>query len=197
MTRIVAGTAKGRVLKVPAAGTRPTSERVREALFQRLEHWGLLDGARVLDLYAGSGALGLEALSRGASHATFVDKSRAATRILKENLSLTGLSGSVYTSDALSYLSQQCSDRNLGEQIDLVLVDPPYTLSEEVLTDVLTALVPCLTPDALVLVERSSRTPEPAWPAQLRAEDQRTWGETRIWFASPVLNDYSTSPSEE
>ena len=92
MTRIVAGSAKGRVLAVPAKGTRPTSERVREALFSRLDHWGALEGAHVLDLYAGTGALALEALSRGAASADLVEKSAAAARLAARNASACGAS---------------------------------------------------------------------------------------------------------
>ena len=100
MTRIVAGSAKGRTLAVPKSGTRPTSERVREALFSRLDHMNVLDGAVVLDLYAGTGALGLEALSRGAATATLVEKAAGAARVATSNVRSTGLSARVVTADA-------------------------------------------------------------------------------------------------
>ena len=87
MTRIIAGSAKGRRLEVPHGGTRPTSDKIREAIFSRLESWGVLDGARVLDLFAGSGALALEALSRGAQRAVLVDSSTKAARVAKINAS--------------------------------------------------------------------------------------------------------------
>lgn len=104
----MAGSAKGRTLKVPAAGTRPTSARIREALFSKLEHWNMVEGARVLDLYAGSGALGLEALSRGAAHCTFVDQARVALDTVKQNARATGLyaQGSYCLGDASGFLTQ-------------------------------------------------------------------------------------------
>ncbi|WP_022868008.1 16S rRNA (guanine(966)-N(2))-methyltransferase RsmD [Schaalia vaccimaxillae] len=188
MTRIVAGKAKGRTLKVPARGTRPTSERVREALFSRLEHLGMIEDARVLDLYAGSGALGLEAASRGASDVVLVEKSLAASRIISANISTTGLPGRVHTGDVRQFLRTRSVDEQneaLTGDVDLVLVDPPYDVDEDHLAQVLASLGPWLTPDALVVVERSTRSPQPRWPSFLVLEDQRKWGETAAWFAGP------------
>ena len=172
MTRIVAGSAKGRTLAVPKSGTRPTSERVREALFSCLDHMNVLDGATVLDLYAGTGALGLEALSRGGTHATLVEKASAAARVV--------------TADARTYLSA-CSGEELAGDIDLVFIDPPYDIAEDDMTTVLSCLGPWIGPDALVVVERSTRAPAPTWPGFLVLEDQRTWGETVAYFAGPPL----------
>ena len=134
MTRIVAGTVGGRRIEVPRSGTRPTSERVREALFARLDHYGVLDGARVLDLCAGSGALGLEAASRGAGEVTLVDSSRGASQTCQRNIRSLGLSGvSAVTAKAATFLAGAA-----GAPADLVLIDPPYELSEEELTAILT-----------------------------------------------------------
>ncbi|QWW18908.1 16S rRNA (guanine(966)-N(2))-methyltransferase RsmD [Schaalia sp. 19OD2882] len=187
MTRIVAGSAKGRTLKVPAKGTRPTSERVREALFARLDNWGLVDGAVVLDLYAGSGALGLEALSRGAAQADLVEKSRPAAALLAENVRSLGLPARVHVQDVRTFLASRGGAALLGGQCGLVLVDPPYDVGEDELAAVLEALGPWLTPDSLVAVERSTRSPEPTWPTHLKLEDRSTWGETAVWFAGPPL----------
>lgn len=109
----MAGSAKGRILKVPAAGTRPTSARIREALFSKLEHWNMVEDARVLDLYAGSGALGLEALSRGAAHCTFVDQARAALDTVKQNAKATDLraQSSYHLGDASAFLTQLSARR--------------------------------------------------------------------------------------
>lgn len=189
MTRIVAGTAGGRTLRVPSRGTRPTSDRVREALFSRLEHAGAVRDARVLDLYAGSGALGLEAASRGAADVVLVEAARAAADVCRQNAAALGLRGvRVVAERVRPYL-----DRPGAGPADLVLVDPPYELDEPELGAVLAALVPHLAPDAVVVVERSSRTPEPAWPAGepgrsagLRRTDERRYGETVLWFAEPV-----------
>lgn len=183
MSRIVAGTAGGRTLRVPPRGTRPTSDRVREALFSRLEHAGLLDGTRVLDLYAGSGALGLEAASRGAVRVVLVESAREAARVCRDNASVLGLTGVQVVADrVLPYLR----GRQPGADVDLVLVDPPYELSEADLCEVLTALTDHLAEGAVVVVERSSRTSEPVWPAGLQRTDERRYGETVLWFADAV-----------
>ena len=186
MTRIVAGTVGGRRIEVPRSGTRPTSERVREALFARLDHYGVLDGARVLDLCAGSGALGLEAASRGAGEVTLVDSSRGASQTCLRNIRSLGLSGvSAVTAKAATFLAGPA-----GAPADLVLIDPPYELSEEELTDILTPLArgedPWLAPGAVVVVERSTRSPEPTWPAGLERFTDKRYGETTIWFAEPA-----------
>ena len=186
MTRIVAGSAKGRTLAVPKSGTRPTSERVREALFSRLDHMNVLDGATVLDLYAGTGALGLEALSRGGTHATLVEKASAAARVASANVRSTGLPARVVTADARSYLGARSGEALAGD-IDLVFIDPPYDIAEDDMTTVLASLSPWIGPDALVVVERSTRAPAPTWPDFLVLEDRRTWGETVAYFAGPPL----------
>ena len=186
MTRIVAGSAKGRTLAVPKSGTRPTSERVREALFSRLDHMNVLEGATVLDLFAGTGALGLEALSRGAARATLVEKASAAARVASANVRSTGLPARVVTADARSYLCARTGEDLCGD-IDLVFIDPPYDIAEADMTTILSLLGPWIGPDALVVVERSTRAPAPTWPPFLVLEDQRTWGETVAYFAGPPL----------
>ena len=186
MTRIVAGSAKGRTLAVPKSGTRPTSERVREALFSRLDHMNVLEGATVLDLFAGTGALGLEALSRGAARATLVEKASAAARVASANVRSTGLPARVVTADARSYLCARTGEDLRGD-VDLVFIDPPYDIPEADMTAILSLLGPWIGPDALVVVERSTRAPAPTWPPFLVLEDQRTWGETVAYFAGPPL----------
>ena len=186
MTRIVAGTVGGRRIEVPRSGTRPTSERVREALFARLDHYGVLDGARVLDLCAGSGALGLEAASRGAGVVTLVDSSRTATDTCRRNIRALGLNEvTAVTAKAATFLTGAA-----GAPVDLVLIDPPYDLTQEELTDILTPLArgedPWLAPGAVVVVERSTRSPEPTWPAGLERFADKRYGETTIWFAEPA-----------
>lgn len=196
MTRIVAGTAKGRTLAVPAQGTRPTSERVREALFSRLDHMGMLNSTRVLDLYAGSGALGLEAASRGAASVDLVENSSAAVRIIARNIAATGLPARVHCLSASRYLSTRTSEALRGD-VDLVLIDPPYDADESDLEEVLTLLGPWITPDALIVVERSTRSPEPTWPDFLVREDERSWGETRAWFAGPPVPETHDDEGDE
>ncbi len=189
MTRIVSGTAGGRTLKVPPRGTRPTSERVREALFSRLDHMDVLRGARVLDLYAGSGALGLEAASRGAARVDLVERSRGAAQVAAGNARGAGFESltRVHATDVRSYLTTRSGQVPLGGDVDLAFLDPPYEVGEEELTGVLDLLAPWMTPDALVVVERSTRSPEPDWPEHLNLEERRAWGETAVWFAGPPL----------
>lgn len=183
MTRIIAGTAGGHRLQSPAGReTRPTSDRVREALFSRLEHDGLLDATRVLDLYAGSGALGLESLSRGARSAVLVEQGQAAARTIRRNLGSTGLGdGQVITDRVERVLSRPM----VGAPFDLVIADPPYLMDEAELAQVLHRLVEgrWLATHAVVVVERSTRTPEPTWPCGLALYDDRKYGETHVWFA--------------
>lgn len=185
MTRIISGLAGGRRIRTPAgSGTRPTSDRVREALFSRLEHLDVVNRAHVLDLYAGSGALGLEAASRGAASVLFVESDRAAAVVVRKNIAELDLAGVIVRADTVerALLSGPAS----GEvSCDLVLVDPPYDVSEEALADVLTLLVThgWLSADALVVVERSARSPEPRWPKGLDGAGERRYGDTKMWFA--------------
>jgi 16S rRNA (guanine966-N2)-methyltransferase len=169
------------------AGTRPTSDRVREALFSRLEHLEVLMGARVVDLYAGSGALGLEAASRGAVSVLLVESDKAAAKVARQNADTLGLPAATVRHATV----QRVLATPPPQPQTLVFLDPPYDLSEEALTEDLTALTTggWLAPDALVVVERSARSPEPAWPENLEREGERRYGETKIWFAGPRLPD--------
>lgn len=183
MTRIIAGTAGGRTLRTPpGSGTRPTSDRVREALFSALAARSLLSGARVLDLYAGSGALGLEAASRGAAEVDLVESDRRAAGVIRANVATVGRPGvRVHARSVAAFLG---ADGAPTDPYDLVLVDPPYDVGEEELAAVLGALARGrLAADGLVVVERSTRSPEPSWPDGWEAERPRRYGETTLWFA--------------
>jgi 16S rRNA (guanine966-N2)-methyltransferase len=185
MTRIISGLAGGRRISTPpGSGTRPTSDRVREALFSRLEHLDVVHQAKVLDLYAGSGALGLEAASRGAASVLLVESEWAAVAVLRKNITGLGLPGVAVRADTVErvLLAGPASD---DERCDLVLADPPYDVTEEVLADVLALLVThrWLSEDAFVVVERSARSPEPRWPRGLDGAGERRYGDTKMWFA--------------
>lgn len=184
MTRIVAGTWGGRTLEVPARGTRPTSERVREAIFSRLTHLGIVGGGRgsvrVLDLYAGSGALALEAASRGASHITLVEAARPAAATARRNLANLGARGAVEQVAVDRYLT-----RAPDTPWDLVFCDPPYDIPEVELGAALAALARpgVLAPGATVVVERTRRAPAPRWPAGWDDVARRDYGETVVYYA--------------
>lgn len=199
MTRIVAGSVGGRSIAVPAKGTRPTSDRVREAIFSRLEHLDVLDGARVLDLYAGSGALGLEAASRGATAVTLVDSARPAADVARRNVAALGLTGVRVTTETAERFAAALATQAAGSGsvsgtgtgapgLDLVFLDPPYDLAEDALVLVLTHLATpgVLADGAVVVVERSTRTPEPAWPAGLTSFARKDYGETAVYYAEPA-----------
>ncbi|RDI69409.1 16S rRNA (guanine(966)-N(2))-methyltransferase RsmD [Nocardia pseudobrasiliensis] len=184
MTRIVAGTAGGRRLRVPPAGTRPTSDRVREALFNLLAARLDFDGVRVLDLYAGSGALGLEALSRGASHALLIESDRKAAGVVRGNIADLGLPGAELRQAAVASVLALAP----AAPYDLVFSDPPYVLETDDVAADLAALAGngWLHPDALVVVERSSRSPETPWPADFSPLKARVYGETRLDLAEYI-----------
>jgi 16S rRNA (guanine966-N2)-methyltransferase len=182
VTRIISGSAGGRRLQTPSGpGTRPTTDRVREALFSSLESRGVVDGAHVMDLYAGSGALGLEAASRGAASVLLVESHRATARVIRRNVADLGVPGARVEADSVEH----ALDRRATLRYDLVLADPPYDVTEQDLGRVLELLVrhDWLAEEAVVVVERSSRSPQPSWPAGLLADDERRYGETTLWYA--------------
>lgn len=180
MTRIIAGALGGRRLTVPDDGTRPTSDRVREALFSALAARIDFDDARVLDLYAGSGALAIEALSRGAASAVLVDSRKRATSVIAANLRSLDLSGrsDVVTSSVGSYLAAS----RAGRPFDLVFSDPPYALDTADVEADLERLSSdgWLADDALVVVERDARSSPPTWPEEFDLIVEKVYGETRV-----------------
>jgi len=181
VTRIVAGAAGGRRLAVPPGrNTRPTSDRTREALFSALAALTDLDGARVLDLYAGSGAVGLEALSRGAAHALLVEADPRAARVLRDNASTLSLAGAQVRADRVERLAEDTPDA----PYDVVFADPPYALAADELAAVLSNLAEhgWFARDAVVVVERASRDPEWLWPKPLVRLRTRRYGEGTLWY---------------
>jgi 16S rRNA (guanine966-N2)-methyltransferase len=185
VVRIVAGVAGGRRLAVPPSGTRPTSDRVREALFSTLQARRDLEGARVLDLYAGSGALGLEALSRGAAHVRFVESDRRAAAVVRRNVEALGLGGPDGSAVQVTAADVAVVLRSGADQpYDVVLADPPYALSDGALGAVLSALIKggWLAPAALIIVERSVRASPPAWPEGVFELMNRRYGDTAVYY---------------
>jgi len=172
--RVVAGRLGGRRIVAPRGrATRPTSDRVREALFSIL---GDVSGAVVLDLFAGSGALAIEALSRGAAAATLIDTSPAAIAAIRRNLEQLGLEAEVRRQDALAFLNKA---RIAAPQYDLVLLDPPYGHTSNLGRELSTVLPPLLAPDAYVVAESDRRAPL-GLQLQLQLRDERRYGDTVI-----------------
>jgi 16S rRNA (guanine966-N2)-methyltransferase len=195
MTRIIAGSARGRRLAVPSTGTRPTSDRVREAMFSTIESqwreqgrsWGQV---RVLDLFAGTGALGLEALSRGALSAILVERHRPAARTLAANMAVVGCpGGQVLVRDA-----SQLPGLTVPAAVDLVFLDPPYDTTPDSVRDLLTQLGTAgwLAAGALVVVERPARDVGSPLPDSWHEGRRRPYGDTALWyghFAGPEDKD--------
>ncbi|WP_017605401.1 16S rRNA (guanine(966)-N(2))-methyltransferase RsmD [Nocardiopsis alkaliphila] len=184
MTRIIAGVAGGRRIDAPdGRTTRPTSDRAREALFASVQSdFGTFDGLRVMDLYAGSGAIGLEALSRGASHALLVEADRKAAKVIEANIRALGLPGARLVTDRVERVLAR---GGVGEPYDLVVADPPYPVTEDELASVLRDLLAqgWLARDAVAVVERSKRGPEPRWPKGFELDRSRKYGEAILWYA--------------
>jgi 16S rRNA (guanine966-N2)-methyltransferase len=179
--RIVSGLAKGRRLAGPGDGTRPTSDRVREALFSSLEASVRLHGARVLDLFAGTGAVGLEALSRGAAAAVLVEKNRAALDVLRRNVATVGLTGAVVVASPVArYLAGTPDD-----PFDVVFADPPYSVEGGDMMNALAQLSDqrWLAPSAFVIIERSVRDVGVGWRNDfLTPVAERRYGDTVLWY---------------
>jgi 16S rRNA (guanine966-N2)-methyltransferase len=170
--RIIAGTHRGHTIHAPPGlGTRPTSDRVRESIFNIV---GPLDGAEVLDLYAGSGAMGLEALSRGAAHATFVERDGDAVRTIERNLDKLRLKATVVRRDAVTALAHEAGT---GRKYDLVLLDPPYDMYADLQPQLARYLPAVLAEDGLLVVETDARV-EPELPLTLRTS--RKYGSVRV-----------------
>jgi 16S rRNA (guanine966-N2)-methyltransferase len=182
MTRIIGGRVGGRRISTPRGlSTRPTSDRVREALFATIESWcGTLAGLRFLDLYAGSGAVGLEAWSRGAGVVTLVEQDRRTAALIAANAKDLGFNRVHLISGPVT----RALSRMPSAPYDVAFLDPPYTLPEADVDADLTALVEhrWLVPGAMVVVERSSRSPQPEWPAGLRDSRVKKYGETVLWY---------------
>ncbi len=191
--RIIAGAARGRRLVAPPDTVRPTADRVREALFSSLAP--LLPGAHVLDAFAGSGALGLEARSRGAAHVTFVERDRRALVTLRRNVEMLDLGAmEVIAGDVTSMVQ---TGRLAGSPFDLVLLDPPYALDEGVLARLLDAVLPSLADHATIVVERAADAPTPQWPTRLRPVDERRYGSTRLHRAEHVGRPLQGRPTAD
>lgn len=181
MTRIISGRAGSLTLAVPDAGTRPTSDRVRESLFGALDAADAVHGSVVADLFAGSGALALEAISRGAAAAHLVERAPRAATVAERNArtvqrAVPEARIRVHRSTADAFL------RAADERFDLVFIDPPYDLDEDQLHVTLELLVDRLEPEALIVIERASRSPAPRLPVGLVHDRDKRYGDTTLWW---------------
>ncbi|WP_406185081.1 16S rRNA (guanine(966)-N(2))-methyltransferase RsmD [Streptomyces sp. NBC_01006] len=182
MTRVIAGSAGGRRLTVPpGTGTRPTSDRMREGLFSTWESLHGVEGARVLDLYAGSGAVGLEALSRGADHALLVEPEAKAAKAIRDNIKAVGLPGAEFRAGKAEQIVAVPAG---ADPYDVVFLDPPYAVGHDDLGEILLTLRAngWLTDDALVTVERSTRSGAFPWPEGFEPLRSRKYGEGTLWY---------------
>lgn len=188
MTRIIGGSAGGRQLRTPPGErTRPTADRVREALFSSLESsLGGLSGAAFLDLYAGSGAVGLEAASRGAEQVTLVESHQPTARLIKANARTLGVQAEVIAASVPTVLA-----RPAAHAFDVAFIDPPY--DRDIDDDlVLLQRNGWLAVHALVVVERSARSVEPSWPEQWVLQRSKKYGETVLWYVSAAPTQQPT-----
>jgi 16S rRNA (guanine966-N2)-methyltransferase len=184
MTRVIAGEAGGRRLQVPPGNnTRPTSDRAKEGLLSTWQSLlgAPLNGERILDLYAGSGAVGLEALSRGASHTLLVEADPRAARTIRENVRSLGLPGAEVRSGKAEQIIQSSAP---ADPYDIVFLDPPYRVTDHDLREILLTLRSggWLAPEAIVTVERSTRGGEFGWPDGFEAIRSRRYGEGTFWY---------------
>lgn len=186
MTRIIGGIAGSRQLTSPAKVTRPTSDRIRESIFNRLASRDLLDGSRVLDLYAGTGALALEAISRGAISAMLVERDGKAAAVCIKNSQLVQKAlekeGFFEAVTKVANKSVQSFLNTDGGEYDLVFIDPPYEVSNEEVIQNLEALIARLAQEAVVMVERSSRSAALEIPTGLELEEEKSYGDTIVYW---------------
>ncbi len=199
MTRIIGGAAGGRSITTPQGdGTRPTADRVREALFSSLESsLGTLHGATFLDVYAGSGAVGLEAASRGASWVTFVERDRAVSSLITANARTLGFDDV----DVMPVPAAALGRAQPRVRSTVAFLDPPYDVASDDLAQTLSALAGAgwLAQDAVVVVERSRRSGAWTWPTSFEAERDRRYGDTVLWYGRwrPAHEGVAVPPDEE
>lgn len=183
MTRIIAGDLRGRNIKVPDSGTRPTSDRVREAIFSTLTSLDAIADLNVLDLYSGSGALGIEALSRGAKSCVFVENNRNASSVIQKNLEDLNIEAHVLEVKVESLLNKVPSSK-LTSPFQLVFLDPPYEYSLQEISKVLNLGLSnsWFSQDAILVIETGKGIKEFIWPEGFESVREKSYGDTSVWY---------------
>lgn len=186
MTRIIGGIAGSRQLASPAKATRPTSDRIRESIFNRLAAFDLITDSRVLDLYAGTGALALESLSRGAKSAILVEKDGKAAAVCNQNATLIkkALEKEGFFESLCEVVHKPVASflKANNDEFDLVFIDPPYDVPNEEITQNLVDLLPWLINGANIMLERSSRSELPELPDGLELIEEKSYGDTNVYW---------------
>lgn len=200
--RVISGRFKGMALATPKQGTRPTTDRTKEAIFSHLDSWGVLDDARVLDLFAGTGALGIEALSRGARELTAVEASRPAAALIGKTVAQLKRNRS-WSSDLRAQVlvrkAEAVAAGTANAPYDVVFIDPPYIFATEDCNQLLAALAEngWVNAHSVIVLERSARSSEPAAPAGWEITQSRTYGETAVFYIEAVSADAENTDSED
>lgn len=206
--RVISGRFKGMALATPKAGTRPTTDRTKEAVFSRLDAWDVLEDARVLDLFAGTGALGIEALSRGARELVAVESARPAAALIERTLAAlrrnrawaSELAARVVTRRAEQFVAAQATLEPVdGQAFDVVFIDPPYDLATEDCDQLLADLAAghLVHEESLIVLERSARSADPKPPAGWEISERRDYGETAVFYIEAVRDEPASETIEE
>ncbi|TPF78990.1 RNA methyltransferase [Bifidobacterium sp. UTCIF-3] len=195
--RVISGRFKGVALATPKTGTRPTTDRTKEAIFSHLDSWGVLDGARVLDLFAGTGALGIEALSRGARELVAVESSRPAAALISKTLAdlKRNRSWSADLNARVLVKKAETVAGGFGEPFGVIFIDPPYAYGTDECNQLLADLA---TGDAtnertVIMLERSIRSDDPAAPEGWAITERRNYGETAVFYIEPIAESADTA----
>lgn len=195
--RVISGRFKGVALTTPKTGTRPTTDRTKEAMFSRLDSWGVLDDARVLDLFAGTGALGIEALSRGARELIAVEANGPAAALIAKTLTALkrhrawepDMVARVIKTKAEKYATPAISGSVVAHAFDVIFIDPPYAFETEACERLLSDLVDSgmAGERTVIVLERSARSDEPTMPAGWEIGERRDYGETAVFYLEAVV----------
>lgn len=199
--RVISGRFKGVALATPKTGTRPTTDRTKEAIFSHLDSWGVLDDARVLDLFAGTGALGIEALSRGACELVAVESSRPAAALITKTLA--DLKKNRSWSDnlrarVLVKKAEAVAD-GFGEPFDVIFIDPPYAYETEACDQLLADLAAgsATNEHTVIMLERSIRSDDPSAPEGWEITEQRNYGETAVFYIEPAVPETQADQADQ